>query len=170
MKWVDIVLLALIAGVFVYALIKRVNPYEAFTEGAAEAVPTILRVLPSLGAMLAAISLFRLSGAMDALSGLLAPVLNRIGIPTELVTLTVLRPFSGSASLALLRDTLTTYGADSFVGSAASTLVGSSETIFYTLAVYCGSVGIKKARYAFPVSIICGLFGCIMSILLVKLM
>ena len=155
MKWVDIVLLALIAGVFVYALIKRVNPYEAFTEGAAEAVPTILRVLPSLGAMLAAISLFRLSGAMDALSGLLAPVLNRIGIPTELVTLTVLRPFSGSASLALLRDT--------------STLVGSSETIFYTLAVYCGSVGIKKARYAFPVSIICGLFGCIMSILLVKL-
>ena len=138
MKWVDIVLLALIAGVFVYALIRRVNPYEAFTEGAAEAVPTILRVLPSLGAMLAAISLFRLSGAMDALSG-------------------------------LLRDTLTTYGGDSFVGRAASTLVGSSETIFYTLAVYCGSVGIKKARYAFPVSIICGLFGCIMSILLVKL-
>ena len=85
------------------------------------------------------------------------------------MTLTVLRPFSGSASLALLRDTLTTYGADSFVGRAASTLVGSSETIFYTLAVYCGSVGIKKARYAFPVSIICGLFGCIMSILLVKL-
>ena len=115
MAAVDIVMLVLIAALFVYAHAKKINPYEAFAEGASEAVPTIIKILPYLSAMLVAINLFRSSGAMDALSKLLAPVLKRIGIPAELITLIVLRPFSGSASLALLQDTLLVHGADSFI-------------------------------------------------------
>ena len=170
MAAVDIVMLVLIAALFVYAHAKKINPYEAFAEGASEAVPTIIKVLPYLSAMLIAINLFRSSGAMDALSKLLALVLKRMGIPAELITLIVLRPFSGSASLALLQDTLLVHGADSFIGRAASTVVGSTETIFYTLALYCGSVGIKKSRYALPAALISGIIGVAAAILLVKIM
>lgn len=169
MNAVEIFLLLLIGLLFIYALVRGVNPYEAFAEGAAGAIPTIGKVLPYLAVMLIAINLFRRSGAMDSLTELLAPILSRIGIPTELAALIVLRPFSGSASLALLQDTLTCYGADSFIGRAASTIVGSTETIFYTLALYCGSVGIKKSRHALPVALISGAIGTIVSILLVKI-
>ncbi len=170
MSAVEIILLLLIAALFVYAHIKGINPYEAFAEGAAEALPTIIKVLPYLAAMLIAINLFRRSGAMDLLSTFLAPMLNKLGIPTELVTLMVLRPFSGSASLALLQDTLMIHGSDSFIGRAASTIVGSTETIFYTLALYCGSVDIKKSRYALPVALLSGIVGTIASIFLIKMM
>ena len=110
----------LVAALLAYALIRRVNPYEAFIRGAADAVPTLLRVLPALAAMLGAITLLRGCGALDALGNWLSPVFEKIGIPSELTPLILLRPFSGSASLALLGDTLTRYGADSFVGRAAS--------------------------------------------------
>ena len=146
----------LVAALLAYALIRRVNPYEAFIRGAADAVPTLLRVLPALAAMLGAITLLRGCGALDALGNWLSPVFEKIGIPSELTPLILLRPFSGSASLALLGDTLTRYGADSFVGRAASVCVGSTETIFYTLALYCGSVGISKTRHALPAA----LAGC----------
>ena len=108
----------LVAALLAYALIRRVNPYEAFIRGAADAVPTLLRVLPALAAMLGAITLLRGCGALDALGNWLSPVFEKIGIPSELTPLILLRPFSGSASLALLGDTLTRYGADSFVGRA----------------------------------------------------
>ena len=104
----------LVAALLAYALIRRVNPYEAFIRGAADAVPTLLRVLPALAAMLGAITLLRGCGALDALGNWLSPVFEKIGIPSELTPLILLRPFSGSASLALLGDTLTRYGADSF--------------------------------------------------------
>ena len=148
----------LIAALLAYALIRRVNPYEAFIRGAADAVPTLLRVLPALAAML------------DALGNWLSPVFEKIGIPSELTPLILLRPFSGSASLALLGDTLTRYGADSFVGRAASVCVGSTETIFYTLALYCGSVGISKPRHALPAALAGCTAGVVSGILLVRIM
>ena len=97
----------LVAALLAYALIRRVNPYEAFIRGAADAVPTLLRVLPALAAMLGAITLLRGCGVLDALGNWLSPVFEKIGIPSELTPLILLRPFSGSASLALLGDTLT---------------------------------------------------------------
>ena len=151
----------LVAALLAYALIRRVNPYEAFIRGAADAVPTLLRVLPALAAML---------GAIDALGNWLSPVFEKIGIPSELTPLILLRPFSGSASLALLGDTLTRYGADSFVGRAASVCVGSTETIFYTLALYCGSVGISKTRHALPAALAGCTAGVVSGILLVRIM
>ena len=96
----------LVAALLAYALIRRVNPYEAFIRGAADAVPTLLRVLPALAAMLGAITLLRGCGALDALGNWLSPVFEKIGIPSELTPLILLRPFSGSASLALLGDTV----------------------------------------------------------------
>ena len=143
----------LVAALLAYALIRRVNPYEAFIRGAVDAVPTLLRVLPALAAMLGAITLLRGCGALDALGNWL-----------------LLRPFSGSASLALLGDTLTRYGADSFVGRAASVCVGSTETIFYTLALYCGSVGISKTRHALPAALAGCTAGVVSGILLVRIM
>lgn len=137
----------------------------------ADAVPTLLRVLPALAAMLGAITLLRGCGALDALGNWLSPVFEKIGIPSELTPLILLRPFSGSASLALLGDTLTRYGADSFVGRAASVCVGSTETIFYTLALYCGSVGISKTRHALPAASLAGCTaGVVSGILLVRIM
>lgn len=161
---------ALIALLLIYALIKHVNPYEAFAQGAAEALPMLGSVLPYLAAMLICISVFRGSGAMDALSALCSPLFNLVGIPSELVPLIVLRPFSGSASLALLQDSLLQYGADTFVGRAASVCVGSTETIFYTLALYFGAVGISKTRHSAPVAILSGLVGVFVSVWLVKLL
>lgn len=159
---------ALIALLLIYALIKRVNPYEAFARGAAEALPTLVSVLPYLAAMLICISVFRGSGAMDAFVALSSPVLSRLGVPSELVPLIILRPFSGSASLALLQDSLLQYGADTFIGRAASVSVGSTETIFYTLALYFGAVGVSKTRYSAPVAILSGLAGVFVSLWLVR--
>ena len=147
----------LVAALLAYALIRRVNPYEAFIRGAADAVPTLLRVLPALAAMLGAITLLRGCGALDALGNWLSPVFEKIGIPSELTPLILLRPFSGSASLALLGDMLTRYGADSFVGRAAS-------------ALYCGSVGISKTRHALPAALAGCTAGVVSGILLVRIM
>lgn len=160
----------LVAALLAYALVRRVNPYEAFIRGAADAVPTILRVLPALAAMLGAISLLRGCGALDALNRWLSPVFEKIGIPAELTPLILLRPFSGSASLALLGDTLTLHGADSFIGRAASVCVGSTETIFYTLALYCGSVGISKTRHALPAALVGCAAGVLSGVFLVRIM
>ena len=158
----------LIAALIVYALIKKVNIYKAFAEGAAEAVPNLLHVLPYLAAMLTALEVFRGSGALAFTVRALAPAASRVGLPSELIPLIVLRPFSGSASLALLKDTLTQYGPDGFIGRAASVLVGSTETVFYTVALYFGAVGVTKTRQAVPAALIGGAVGALVGILLVK--
>ena len=126
----------MILGLIIYALIKRVDVYSAFTEGAAEALPMLIRILPYMAGMLAAIQALRASGALERLLGALSPAFNAVGLPAELAPLFILRPFSGSAALSLLGDVLTTYGPDTFTGVAASIMLGSTETIFYTIALY----------------------------------
>ncbi len=168
MKAADIAAPALVGVLIVYALIKKVNVYKAFVDGAAGAVPQLVAILPYLAAMLGAISLLRESGAIDFMVRLIRPATDRLGISSELVPLIALRPFSGSASLALLKDTLTECGADSRVGRAASVLVGSTETVFYTTAVYFGAVGVTKTRHAIPAALISGAVGVIVGLLLVR--
>ena len=167
---IDILIPAIVALLIIYALIKKVNVYKAFVAGAAEALPLIINVLPFLAAMLGAIAIFRGSGALGLLMQVLSPILQFIGIPTELSALFVLRPFSGSASLALLSDLLKEHGADSFIGRAASVLVGSTETVFYTLAVYFGAIGITKTRHALPSSLISGVVGALVGVWLLSVM
>ena len=154
----------------IYASLKRVDCYEAFIEGAREALPTLIKLLPNLAAMLAAITLFRESGAAELLAQAFAPLMRLLGIPEELSSLLILRPFSGSGALAMLSDILNEYGADSFVGLSASVCVGSTETIFYTMAVYCGAAGVKNARYALPAALLSGVVGAVCGIALVRLL
>ena len=159
-----------VAALLLYAAIKKVDCYAAFTEGAADALPTLIKLLPNLAAMLAAIAIFRASGAADLLARLFAPLLGAVCIPSELAGLLILRPLSGSGALAMLTDLLREHGPDSFIGLAASVCVGSTETIFYTLTVYCAAAGIRKARYAPAAALLSGLVGAISGIALVRLM
>ena len=143
----------LILLLLVYAAFRRVNVFDAFREGAAQALPLMKTVLPTLAVFSAAIALFRESGAQAALETALSPVLSALGVDAPLVPLILVRPFSGGAAVAALTDVFTQYGPDSRVGLTASVLLGSSETIFYSLALYFGSVGVKKTRFTVPVAL-----------------
>ena len=154
----------LAAAVVLYAVIKRVNVYEAFVEGAMEGLPVLLRVLPYMAAMLISIQLLRTSGALEALISVISGPLSAIGMPPELLPMALLRPLSGSASLALVADVFKNYGVDSMLGLMAATMMGSTETIFYTLALYFGSIGIQKTRFTLPVALFASLVAVIASI------
>lgn len=163
-----IIITAGIIILIIYSIIVKSNPYDAFAEGAAGALPVIIKVLPYLAAMLMCINVFRRSGVMDLICRLLNKPLACIGIAPHLLPLVVLRPFSGSAALALLQDVLIENGADSYIGKAASVIVGSTETIFYTIALYCGSIGIKNTRHAVIAAFISGAVGVIASLIISK--
>jgi spore maturation protein B len=160
---------AIILALIVYAMIKRVNIYDAFIEGAKEGLPVVLNVLPYIAAILISLNLLRDSGALGAFIGLLEKPLRFIGMPAELTPLALLRPLSGGAALGILSDIYKNYGTDTFIGLAASIMMGSSETIFYTLALYFGSVGIVKTRYALPASLLATLAGTIASLIFAHL-
>ena len=127
-----------------YALGKRVDVYTALTRGAEEGLNVLVHILPSLIALLTAVYMFRASGAMEYLGALLAP---------EVAPLLFIRPISGSGALAVGSELMATYGPDSYIGRVAAVMLGSSETTFYTIAVYFGSVGIVKTRYTIPASL-----------------
>ncbi len=158
-----------IAGIVVFGLAKRVPVYEAFIRGAKQGLTTVVRILPYVVGFIFAIQIFTASGSFDYISAALSPVLKPMGIPPEVLPLALMRPFSGSASIGMLTAMLTNYGPDSFVGRVASTMMGSSETLFYTTALYFGSVGIKKSRYTIPVALISELAGLITSVTICKI-
>ena len=165
MKAASIAIPVLVAALLIYALVKKVNVYKAFVEGAGEALPGLVSILPYLAAMLIAIELLRGSGALAFFIRLISPAAEAVGVNASLVPLIVLRPFSGSASLALLRDLLAEHGPDSLVGRQASVLIGSTETVFYTVSVYFGAVGVTKTRQAIPAALISGIVGVAVGIL-----
>ena len=143
----------LLLAIPLHGLIKKKPVYELFTEGAAEGITMALQILPFLLGMLVAIAVFRASGAFVAIAGLFFPFCEKIGIPVEVLPLAIMRPLSGSGALALTAEIFNQFGPDSFVGKLASVMQGSTDTTFYILAVYFGSVGIKKYRYALTVGL-----------------
>ena len=143
---------------------QEVKVYDVFIEGAKEGIATVVRIIPSLVGLLVAIGVFRASGALDLLIYAFKPIATFFGIPSEAMPLAFLRPISGSASLALVSDIIKTHGADSFVGRVVSTMMGSTETIFYTLAVYFGSVGIKNIRYTLAAALIADAVSVVASV------
>lgn len=145
-------------------LYKDVKVYEVFVEGAKEGIDTVVRIIPSLVGLLVAIGVFRASGALDLLVHAAKPLASLFGIPHEAMPLAFLRPISGSASLALVSDILKTHGPDSFIGRVVSTMMGSTETIFYTLAVYYGSVGIKNIRYTLAAALLAEAVSIVASV------
>ncbi len=152
-----------------YALIKRVNIFDAFLSGAKEGALSLFSILPALVGLITAISMFRASGALSFLINLLAPLTSKLGIPGELMPLALLRPISGSGALSIVQDTLTEFGADSFLGRAASVVMGSSETTFYALAVYFGAVSITRSRHTVPAAILADITGLFAGIYICKI-
>ena len=130
------------------AIIRKVNVFETFVEGAEAGFETAIKTIPYLVAMLVAISVFRASGALDILVGAFSPVLNLVGVPAEVLPHAVMRPLSGGAALGIATDIVKTHGPDSFIGRLVSTMQGSSDTTFYVLTLYFGSVGISRYRYS----------------------
>jgi len=153
-----LVIFSLVGGFLILALIRRVNVYESFIEGAKDGFQTAVRIIPYLVAMLVAIGVFRASGAMDYVIGAIASLVGMMGFDTGFVDAlptAVMKPLSGSGARGMAVETMQNFGADSFVGKLACTFQGSTETTFYTLAVYFGAVGVSRTRY----TIFCGLFA-----------
>ena len=155
--------------ILVYGFYKKVPVYEAFIEGAKEGFTTVIRILPYLVAMLVAIGVFRTSGAMELLFTLISPVTNLLRIPAALLPLAFMRPLSGSASIGILAEMLKVYGSDSYIGRTASTMMGSTETTFYTASIYLGSVGLRDTRYALVAGLLSDLVGFLSSIIICTL-
>ncbi len=160
------ILPGLILALLVYGYIKRIDVYSAFISGAAEALPMIVKILPAMAAMMTALSIFRQSGAMDGLTAILSPLCEAAGMPGELAPLFILRPFSGGAAMALLQDVFTAYGPDSRLGCAASVMLGSTETIFYTVSLYLGSVGVTNSRHSVPAALTAAVIGAAAALVL----
>lgn len=136
-----------------FAMRRRVDVYSALTKGVEEGLTVLLHILPSLIGLLTAVYMFRASGAMEFLAALLSPALEKLGIPPETAPLLFIRPISGSGALAVGSEIMETYGADSYIGRVAAVMLGSSETTFYTIAIYYGSAGIVKTRYTIPAAL-----------------
>jgi spore maturation protein B len=153
-----------------WGIIKKVKVYEVFVEGAKDGFNVAIRIIPYLVAMLAAIGIFRASGAMELLTTVLAPVTALIGMPPETLPMALMRPLSGSGSLGIMTELMKVHGPDSLIGILASTMYGSSETTFYVLAVYFGAVGIKNTRHAVPVGIIADAAGMLAAVWIVTLL
>ena len=164
-------ILFLIIVFIVGGWIRKINVFDAFIEGAKGGFDIILKIIPYLVAMLVAIRVFRDSGALDYVIQWLSYAISAMGFNTEFVPalpVAIMRPFSGAGSRGLMLDIFKNplYGPDSFVGKMASTLMGSADTTFYILALYFGSVGIKKVRYAVWAGLLADLLGVIAAILI----
>jgi len=164
------VLPLILVGFPLYGLFKRVPVYESFVEGAKEGFQVAVRIIPYLVAILFAIAMFRGSGAMEALTQVLNPVLGLIGFPAELLPMAIIRSLSGSGSAALVVDMINQYGQDSIFVKMASVMYGSSETTFYVIAVYFGAVGIKKSRHAVAAGLTADISAMIIAVWLVRLL
>lgn len=149
----------ILAVTAVAALHKKENAYDILTDGAREGFQMLKTIAPSLVVLLSAVEMLRASGALEALSALLSPVLKALGIPAETVLLMLVRPISGSAALAIGAELIAAHGPDSPVGRTAAVMLGSTETTFYTISVYFGAWGITKTRYAVPAALIADLVG-----------
>lgn len=151
----------ILAVVALYGLLRRVDVYGAVLTGAGEGLGTLLRIFPALVGLLTAVYMLRASGALELAASALGPVLTRLGIPPETVGLLLVRPVSGSAALGVGAEIINTYGPDSQIGRTAAVMLGSTETTFYTIAVYFGAAGIVKTRYAIPAALCADLAGFI---------
>ena len=159
----------LLAAVAIYGMGKKVDVYSTLTHGAEEGLSVLLHIIPALVGLLTAVSMFRASGAMEWLSGLCAPLLELLDIPPETMPLMLIRPVSGSGALAVASELLTTHGPDSYEGRVAAAMLGSTETTFYTIAVYFGSAGIHRTRHAVPAALTADLAGFAASAFAVRL-
>jgi spore maturation protein B len=158
----------LFIGIFIYAKRKKVNAYSSFVKGASGSINVVKDILPYLATILIMVQLIRVSGLALLMSNTVSPVFGLLGIPPELCELVLLKPFTGSGSLALLNDIYTTYGADSYIGRCASVIISCSDTVFYISAVYFSQTKVKKLLYALPCALVACLVGALVACLLCR--
>jgi spore maturation protein B len=154
----------LLVGIPLIGMLRKVKVYDTFIDGAKEGFNVAIRIIPFLVGILVAIGMFRGSGAMDLLTDALRPLMASTGFPAELFPLAIMRTLSGSGSLAFTTDLIKRYGPDSLIGRQAATMYGSSETLFYVLAVYFGAIGVKRTRHAIPSGLIGDLVAAIVAV------
>lgn len=165
----DLLVPGLMIIVCVCAMARRREVYPALLQGGLNGLKLLLSITPALVMLLTAVHMLRASGAIDLLTRLLRPAAERVGLPPETLPLVLLRPFSGSAALAVGADLMAVYGVDSRIGRTAAIMLGSTETTFYTISVYFGAAGIKKTRYAIPAALTADLTGFLLAALTAKI-
>jgi spore maturation protein B len=160
----------MLVGFPLYGLFKRVPVYESFVVGAREGFQVAVRIIPYLVAILFAVAMFRASGAMDALTAALSPILGPLGFPPEVLPMAIVRPLTGSGSAAIVVDMISRYGEDSIFVKMAAVMFGSTETTFYVIAVYFGAINIRKTRHAVPAGLIADISAMILAVWTVRLL
>ncbi|MBO5434071.1 MAG: spore maturation protein [Clostridia bacterium] len=146
----DYILPTIVVLIVLYGGFKGVDVFNVFIDGAKSGFKIVFNIIPSLIALLLSINMLKASGGLDVLLSLLSPIGDFLGIPRDIIPLTILSPISGSGSLGVYESILKDFGPDSFIGRCASVMMGSTETTFYTLALYYGSIGVKKTRHTVP--------------------
>jgi len=164
------ILPALIGSLVLFGWVRGVRVYDSLVEGAQEGFQVAVRIIPYLVAILVMVGMFRASGGMSAVVGLLDPLTGRLGMPAEALPMALLRPFSGSGAYAIAAEIMETHGPDTRIGYLVSTIQGSTETTFYVLAVYFGAVGVKRTRHAVPACILADIAGISAAVLIVNLL
>ena len=160
----------ILLGTMVCALIKRVNVYDCFLDGARDSLSLAKSIFPYLAVIFVCIELFRASGLSALATEWLSRPLGYLGIPSEITELVILVPLSGNGAIAALEDIISTYGADSYVARCAATVAGASETVFYVSAVYFSKCKVKRLRYAIPVSLFASFCGMVIACALCRVM
>lgn len=160
----------ILAGTAVFGLCRRVDVYGALVKGAGEGLNTVFRIFPALTALMTAVAMLRASGLLETLAALLEPLLGRLGLPPELLPLMLVRPVSGSAALGVGAELISRFGPDSVIGRTAAVMLGSTETTFYTIAVYFGAVGVTRTRYAVPAALCADCVGFVAAAWSVRLL
>lgn len=150
----NLILPFIIGAILFYGIIKGVDIYSVFVEGAFEGAKSAIRIFPYIVGIIFAVNLFMQSGAERLLVKIIEPVTTVIGFPAELLSLVIVKPLSGGASYGVIKTILENYGADSYIGRSAAVLMGSAETIFYTAAVYFGAIGVTNSRYTIKVGLL----------------
>lgn len=158
----------LVLFILIYGMIRKVNVYDEFLDGASESFDMIFKIFPCFLAMILGVNIFLKSGALNVLLSFIEPLFKIIEIPIQIFPMMIMRPISGSTTLAILNTLFQDFGPDSLIGRLASIIQGSTDTTFYVITLYFGSIGIKKIRYALWGGLFADLVGIIMSVVIVK--
>lgn len=156
--------------IIIYGIIEKNKVYDTFLEGAKEGVQVVVNIFPTLIGIFLAVGALRSSGILDLVVNLIKPIINILKIPAEIMPLAILRPISGSASMAVATDIMSKYGVDNLIGQIASTIMGSTETTFYTIALYTSAVGVKKIRYVLVAALVADIVGMLVSVAICRIM
>jgi spore maturation protein B len=165
----NLIFLSFLVGIPVYGFFKGVRVYESFVDGAKEGFDVAVRIIPYLVAILVAVGMFRASGAMKLITEAIPGVLNALGLSPEVLSLILIRPMSGAASLGLLGEIVATHGPDSYQARLGSVIIGSTETTLYVVAVYFGAVMVTRVRYAIHAGLIADAVGVLAAIAVCRL-